>query len=58
LYPVIGDLLFALHKALGNPRVPVTILVKNTAKGNIVVDVHQGVLDSPGDVLKKIRDLL
>jgi len=58
LYPVLGDLLFTLHKALGNPRVPVTILVKNTAKGNIVVHVRQGVLDSPDDVLKKIRGLI
>ena len=48
---------FAVHDALGNPRVPYTIYVQKTAKGKIVVDIHQGVLDSAETVLKKVRSL-
>lgn len=55
LYPVLSDLLFTLHKSLGNPRVPYTILIRKNVKGNIVVYVHQGVIDSPDLILNNIR---
>lgn len=57
LFPVLTDYDFAVHDALGNPRVPYTIYVKKMGKGKTVVDMHQGVLDSAETVLKKVRSL-
>ena len=57
LFPVLTDYDFAVHDALGKPRVPYTMYVQKTAKGKTVVDVHQGVLDSAETVLKKVRSL-
>ena len=57
-YPVIEDPDFALHKALGNPKVPYTIIVAKKAGLSLVIDTHQGVLDSAGGLLTKIRGLL
>jgi len=58
LYPVITDLDFAAHDALGNPRVPFTILLRRSPKGDIVVKTHQGVLESVDDFLKSIVRVL
>lgn len=58
LFPVLTDLLFTAHKALGAPRVPYTIFIKKSAKGMTVVHTHQSVLDSSDYVLKKIGDIL
>ena len=57
LYPVLTDNRFIVHKALGNPRVPFTLWIK---KGHLnrVVDIHQGVLDSPDAVLQRVRNFL
>lgn len=57
LFPILIDLDFAIHNALGNPRVPYTMYIRKTPKGNVVVDTHQGVLDSAETVLKKVRAL-
>ena len=58
LYPVLTDLHFSTHKALGNPRVPYTLLVRKTTKGTIVVDTHQGVIDSTDSLLRTIRGFM
>jgi hypothetical protein len=58
LYPVIPDPLFTAHKALGNPRVPYTLFIKKSAKGNMVVFVHNGVLHSAEEVLRELRSYL
>ena len=48
-YPVLTDYSFAVHKALGNVRVPFTIFVKKDVRGRcVVVATHQGVYDSAG----------
>jgi len=58
LYPVLTDFTFAFHKALGNPRVPYTIIAKRDARGkNIVVYTHPGVIESAGSFLKEVRKL-
>jgi peroxiredoxin len=57
IFPVLTDYDFAVHDALGNPRVPCTMFVKKSAKGKKIVDIHQGVLDSAEAVLKKVRML-
>ncbi len=53
LYPVLTDYDFAVHNMLGNPRVPYTICIRKTPKGNIIVHSHQGVLESAESILKK-----
>ncbi len=59
LYPVLTDLNFNAHKALGNPRVPYTIFVKRDAKGkNIVIYTHQGVLETADSVMNQVRNFL
>jgi hypothetical protein len=58
LYPVITDMHFAAHKALGNPRVPYSLLIRKTNKGTIVVDTHQGVIDSADALLGSIRGFI
>jgi thiol-disulfide isomerase/thioredoxin len=59
LYPVLTDFTFAFHKALGNPRVPYTIIAKKDARGkNIVVYTHMGVIESPDSLLNEVQKLL
>lgn len=59
LYPVLTDLNFDAHKALGNPRVPYTIFVKRDAKGkNIVVYTHQNVLETADIIMNQVRNFL
>ena len=58
-YPVLTDFTFAFHKALGNPRVPYTIIAKKDARGkNIVVYTHMGVIESPDSLLNEVQKLL
>jgi len=59
LYPVLTDFTFAFHKALGNPRVPYTIIAKRDARGkDIVVYTYLGVIESADSLLKEVRKLL
>jgi hypothetical protein len=58
-YPVLTDYSFAVHKALGNVRVPFTIFVKRDVKGQcVVVSTHQGVYNSAEDIMKTLRDVI
>ncbi len=59
LYPVLTDFTFAFHKALGNPRVPYTIIVKRDARGkNTVVYTYMGVIESADSLLNEVQKLL
>ena len=59
LYPMLTDFTFALHKALGNPRVPYTIIVKRHARGKYVVAYTcPGVIDSAESLLNEARKIL
>jgi hypothetical protein len=59
LYPVLSDLNFTLHKTLGNPRVPYTMLIKKNRQGkNKILYTHQGVIDSPEQLLEIIGKYL
>lgn len=58
-YPIFTDPIFAVHRALGNPRAPYTIFVKKDARGKgIVVSTHRGKFNSADDVMNEIRDLI
>lgn len=53
IYPVFSDLNFTLHKALGNPRVPYTMLIKRNRQGkNKILYTHQGIINSPEPLLE------
>ena len=59
LYPILTDLNFTAHKALGNPRVPYTIFVKKDVKGKgIVFNTHQGIIESADTTVNELRDFL
>jgi thiol-disulfide isomerase/thioredoxin len=59
LYPILTDFTFAFHKALGNPRVPFTVIVKRDARGkNIVVYTYPGVIESADSLLNEVQKLL
>lgn len=52
-YPILSDLNFTLHKTLGNPKVPYTMIIKRTAQGkNKIVYTHHGIIDSPEPLLE------
>jgi thiol-disulfide isomerase/thioredoxin len=56
LYPVLTDYNFAAHKALGNPRVPYTLIVRKTSRGRCTVEYsHQGILTSEDELLKRLK---
>jgi len=57
LFPVLTDYDFSVHDTLGNPRVPYTLYIRKTAKRAVIVDTHQGTLDSAEAVLKKLSAL-
>jgi peroxiredoxin len=58
-YPVLTDYSFAVHRALGNVRVPFTIFVKRDMRGRcVVVATHQGVYDSAEEVMKTLQTAL
>ena len=55
-YPILSDLNFTLHKAMGNPRVPYTMGIKKNRQGkNKIIDTHQGIIDSPEPLLEIVR---
>jgi len=59
LYPILTDLNFVAHKALGAPRVPYTVFVRKDKKGKgVVVSTHQGIFDSAESVMKDIRNFI
>ena len=59
LYPILTDLNFTAHKALGNPRVPYTIFVKKDVTGKgIVFNTHQGIIESVNSIMNEVRNLL
>jgi len=52
-YPIFSDLNFTLHKALGNPRVPYTMIIKRNRQGkDKIIYTHQGIMDSPEPLLE------
>ena len=53
-YPVVPDLKFKIHKLLGEPRTPFTILVKNDRK---IVYAHLGLIGDFDKFLANIRKL-
>ena len=57
-YPVLSDYHFTFHKVIGNPRVPYTIFIKRISgrKKAVIFHTHQGVFDSPEDILRVIQD--
>jgi len=58
-YPVLTDYSFAVHKALGNVRVPFTLFVKRDVRGQfVVVATHQGVYDTAEEVMKTLQTVL
>ena len=46
-YPILSDSNFTLHRLLGDPRVPYTMLIKR----NRIVHTHQGIMDSSESLL-------
>lgn len=56
LYPILTDLHFVAHKALGNSRVPYTIFVKKDVKGKaIVFNIHQGIIESVNSIMDQVK---
>jgi thiol-disulfide isomerase/thioredoxin len=55
-YPILTDYNFTAHKALGNPRVPYTLIVRKTKRGICTLEYsHQGVLTSVDELLKLLK---
>jgi hypothetical protein len=55
----LTDFTFVFHKALGNPRVPFTIIVKKEAREKyIVIYTYLGVIESADSLLKEVKKLL
>jgi hypothetical protein len=56
LFPVLTDNNFASHKALGNPRVPYTIIIRKTERNRCApVYTHQGILDTSDSILNLLK---
>ncbi|HMK49743.1 MAG TPA: TlpA disulfide reductase family protein [Thermodesulfovibrionales bacterium] len=53
-YPILADPDFALHRLLGDPRVPYTVIVR---KG-MIVHTHQGVMDTAEGMLGLARQYI
>jgi hypothetical protein len=57
LFPVLTDYNFASHKALGNPRVPYTIIIRKIKKNKCApVYTHQGILDSSDSIVNLLKE--
>lgn len=54
-FPVVQDENFAVHKLLGEPRTPFTVLLSRDGK---VLHTHQSVMEDIDGFLNKIEDLL
>ena len=59
LYPLIADPFFAVHKALGSPRVPYSLFIKSDASGNrIIWKTHQGIFEAASSLLCDINNFM
>jgi len=58
-YPILSDVRFDAHAAVGSPRTPFSIWVRKEEKGGgIVVSTHLGLMDSAEVALKETRAVL
>jgi hypothetical protein len=58
-YPILSDLRFDAHAAVGGPRTPFSIWVRKERRGNgIVVSTHLGSMDSTEMALNETRAVL
>jgi hypothetical protein len=58
-YPILADLKFNAHTAVGSPRTPFTIWVRKDVRGKgIVVSTHLGLLDRVENALDETRAVL
>jgi thiol-disulfide isomerase/thioredoxin len=58
-YPILVDIKFDAHTAVGGPRTPFTIWVRRDAQGkSIVVSTHLGLADSVKSALDETRAVL
>jgi hypothetical protein len=58
-YPILSDLGFEAHAAVGSPRTPFSIWVRRERGGNgIVVSTHLGLMDSTETALNETRAVL
>jgi thiol-disulfide isomerase/thioredoxin len=58
-YPILSDLKFDAHTAVGSPRTPFLIFVRRDAQGKgIVVSTHLGLIDSVEKVLNETKAVL
>ena len=54
-YPIVPDESFVVHKLLGQPRTPYTLILDKSGK---VLDAHLGVLEDMDSYFEKIQGLL
>ena len=58
-YPILSDIRFHAHEAVGSPRTPFSIWVRKERRGTgIVVSTHLGLMDSRETALKETRAVL
>jgi peroxiredoxin len=58
-YPILSDLRFDAHTAVGSPRTPFSIWVRKERRGDgIVVSTHLGLMDSEKMALNETRAVL
>jgi peroxiredoxin len=58
-YPILSDIKFDAHTAVGSPRTPFTIWVRKDGQGkSIVVSTHLGLIDSVKSALDETRAVL
>lgn len=59
LYPLVQDLKYDAHTAVGSPRTPFSIWVRKDQKGRgVVMSTHLGLMDPPGMALNETRAVL
>jgi len=58
-YPILNDVRFDAHTAVGSPRTPFSIWVRKEERGGgVVVSTHLGLMDSAEAALKETRAVL
>jgi hypothetical protein len=55
LFPVFPDPAYAIHKQLGEPRTPATIITDNRGK---VLHLHHGVIDDPESFIQLLKSMI